>query len=83
MLENNLVSPAVAATAPTRPAADRPSALAALRAEARETIEYVYEPYLVQSGYLARTPRGRVATEQAWALVAPDRRPPKPEGSLF
>ena len=57
--------------------------LAALLAEARETIEYVYEPYLVQSGYLARTPRGRVATEQAWALVAPDRRPPKPEGSLF
>ena len=57
--------------------------LAALLAEARETIEYVYEPYLVQSGYLARTPRGRVATEQAWSLVAPDRRPPKPEGSLF
>jgi Holliday junction DNA helicase RuvB len=57
--------------------------LAAMLAEARETIEYVYEPYLVQSGYLARTPRGRVATEQTWALVAPGRRPPKPEGALF
>lgn len=40
--------------------------LSAMLAEARETIEYVYEPYLVQSGYLARTPRGRIATDLAY-----------------
>lgn len=43
--------------------------LAALLAEARETIESVYEPYLVQCGFLARTPRGRIATEKAWQLL--------------
>ncbi|PIU77851.1 MAG: Holliday junction branch migration DNA helicase RuvB [Candidatus Moranbacteria bacterium CG_4_10_14_3_um_filter_44_15] len=31
-----------------------------------ETIEGVYEPYLIQIGFLARTPRGRVATESAY-----------------
>ncbi|MFM8410667.1 MAG: Holliday junction branch migration DNA helicase RuvB [Alphaproteobacteria bacterium] len=40
--------------------------LAALLGEERETIEAVYEPFLVQSGYLERTPRGRVATDLAW-----------------
>lgn len=33
--------------------------------EEKETIEDVYEPYLIQSGYLSRTPRGRVATPLA------------------
>ena len=37
--------------------------LAALLGEERETIEAVYEPFLVQSGYLERTPRGRMATQ--------------------
>jgi Holliday junction DNA helicase RuvB len=40
--------------------------LAALLGEERETIEAVYEPFLVQSGYLERTPRGRVATPRCW-----------------
>jgi len=40
--------------------------LAALLGEERETIEAVYEPFLVQSGYLERTPRGRVATQRCW-----------------
>ena len=31
-----------------------------------ETIEEVYEPYLVQNGFLQRTPRGRVATGHAY-----------------
>ena len=31
-----------------------------------ETIEDVYEPYLMQMGFLARTPRGRIATEKAY-----------------
>src|SRR6516225_3774607 len=34
--------------------------------EEAETIEEVYEPYLIQLGFLNRTPRGRVATEQAY-----------------
>jgi holliday junction DNA helicase RuvB len=34
--------------------------------EEPETIEDVYEPYLVQRGFIGRTPRGRVATEAAW-----------------
>jgi Holliday junction DNA helicase RuvB len=34
--------------------------------EERDTIEDVYEPFLIQKGYLKRTPRGRVATPAAW-----------------
>lgn len=40
--------------------------LAAATMEEIETIEDVYEPFLLQIGFLARTPRGRVATEQAY-----------------
>ena len=36
--------------------------LAAAIGEARDTIEDVLEPYLIQQGYLQRTPRGRIAT---------------------
>ncbi len=42
--------------------------------EDRETIEDVYEPFLIQSGYLNRTPRGRVATALAYQHLG--RRPP-------
>lgn len=41
--------------------------LAAAVSDDVETIEDVYEPYLLQEGYLKRTPRGRVATERAYA----------------
>ena len=34
--------------------------------EERDTIEDVYEPFLIQQGFLKRTPRGRVATPAAW-----------------
>jgi len=47
-----------------------PVGLDTLAAAAREesgTIEEVYEPYLIQMGYLQRTPRGRVATPSAYA----------------
>jgi len=37
--------------------------------EAEDTIEEIYEPYLIQEGYLARTPRGRQATARAFDLV--------------
>jgi Holliday junction DNA helicase RuvB len=43
------------------------STLAVAVAEERETVEEVAEPFLVRSGFLARTPRGRVATPAAWA----------------
>jgi Holliday junction DNA helicase RuvB len=40
--------------------------IAAVTGEDAQTIEEVYEPYLMQIGYLQRTPRGRVATPAAW-----------------
>jgi len=40
--------------------------LAASTSEESETIEDVYEPYLLQLGFLARTPRGRIATRLAY-----------------
>ncbi|WP_150253627.1 Holliday junction branch migration DNA helicase RuvB [Nocardiopsis deserti] len=43
------------------------STLAVSVGEEAETVETVAEPFLVRSGFLARTPRGRVATPQAWA----------------
>ena len=42
------------------------STLAVAVGEERETVEEVAEPFLVRSGFLARTPRGRVATPAAW-----------------
>jgi Holliday junction DNA helicase RuvB len=42
------------------------STLAIAVGEEPETIEDVYEPYLVQAGFLGRTPRGRVATGLGW-----------------
>ena len=40
--------------------------LAASISEEKGTIEDVLEPYLMQSGFIQRTPRGRVATEIAY-----------------
>jgi len=40
--------------------------VAAAIGEERETIEDVIEPYLIQQGFLQRTPRGRIATERAY-----------------
>ncbi len=48
--------------------------LAAALSEARDALEDVIEPYLIQQGFLQRTPRGRVATPRAFAhlgLAAP------------
>ena len=42
------------------------STLAASISEEEDTIEYVYEPYLLQLGFLIRTPRGRKATKLAY-----------------
>ena len=46
------------------------AALAAVLSEETETIEDVYEPYLLRIGYLDRTPQGRVATEAARVHLA-------------
>jgi Holliday junction DNA helicase RuvB len=56
--------------------------LAAAIGEERDTIEDVLEPFLIQQGYLQRTPRGRVATALAYRHLglAPDA---KREGDLF
>ena len=40
--------------------------LAASIGEERDTIEDVLEPYLMQQGFITRTPRGRMATRQAY-----------------
>ena len=48
--------------------------IAASIGEEPGTIEDVIEPYLIQQGYLQRTPRGRMATAAAWrhlGLAAP------------
>ncbi len=50
--------------------------------EERDTLEELYEPYLLQAGFLARTPRGRVATELAYKHLGKVR-PPEKQGSLF
>jgi Holliday junction DNA helicase RuvB len=70
--------------------------LAAAISEERDTIEDVIEPYLIQQGFLLRTPRGRMATRHAYlhfGLTPPERvaqqaltldegpEPPAPEGS--
>ncbi len=59
--------------------------LAAAIGEERDTIEDVIEPYLIQRGFLHRTPRGRVATQATWrhlGLTPPDQTP-NPNATLF
>jgi len=58
--------------------------LAAAIGETRDTIEDVIEPYLIQQGYMMRTPRGRVATSAAYRhLGLPDSTAPNGKQDLF
>jgi len=57
--------------------------LAASVGEETETVEDVYEPYLLQLGFLKRTPRGRVATPAAYAHLGVAAPPPAKEPGLF
>lgn len=57
--------------------------LAAALAEPRDTIEDVYEPYLLQQGLLGRTPRGRVATRKAYEHLGIPQPKDSPQGRLF
>jgi len=56
--------------------------LAAAICEESDTIEDVYEPYLIQNGFLNRTPRGRTATRSAY-LHFGRTLPEPPQGKLF
>ena len=52
------------------------NSLAAAISEEKDAIEDIYEPFLIQAGFLDRTPRGRVATARAYeyfGLTAPGR----------
>ena len=55
--------------------------IAASIGEERDAIEDVYEPYLLQLGFLQRTPRGRVATARAFEHFK--RKPPRAQGALL
>jgi Holliday junction DNA helicase RuvB len=57
------------------------STLAVAVSEEPDTIEDVYEPYLLQRGFVKRTPRGRVATAAAWEHLGVER--PQGAASLF
>jgi Holliday junction DNA helicase RuvB len=56
--------------------------LAAALAEARDTLEDVVEPYLIQEGFLLRTSRGRMLGEAGWrhlGIKPPQKRPDQPD----
>jgi len=59
--------------------------LAAALAEARDAVEDVIEPYLLQQGFIQRTPRGRIAGALAYRHLglAPPAQPPAPQSTLF
>ncbi|MEM8790504.1 MAG: Holliday junction branch migration DNA helicase RuvB [Pseudomonadota bacterium] len=55
--------------------------MAAALSEARDALEDVIEPYLMQAGLVNRTPRGRMLTQTAWRHLGLS--PPKPQQGLF
>lgn len=57
------------------------STLAVAIGEEQDTVEDVYEPYLVKSGFIKRTPRGRVATPRAYEHLGVEA--PATDASLF
>jgi Holliday junction DNA helicase RuvB len=63
------------------------STLAIAVGEQTETVEDVYEPFLIQEGLLMRTPRGRLATPAAWRHLGwqppPGALPEAPQPDLF
>ncbi|RKG58274.1 Holliday junction branch migration DNA helicase RuvB [Corallococcus sp. AB011P] len=57
--------------------------IAASVGEQRDTIEDVYEPFLMQEGFLMRTPRGRTATLRTYQYFKKTPPPSSPQGALF
>ncbi len=55
--------------------------LSATTSEEQDTIEEIYEPYLLQLGFIQKTPRGRVATKLAYEHLGLN--PPEEQSSLF
>ncbi len=51
--------------------------------EEEGSIEDVYEPFLIQKGFLVRTPKGRIATPKAWQKVGINPRNPNNQQELF
>jgi len=56
--------------------------IAAALSEPRDTVEDVYEPFLLQQGFLGRTPRGRIATRKAYEHLGKPMVPPR-QGDMF
>lgn len=56
--------------------------IAAALSEPRDTVEDVYEPFLLQQGFLGRTPRGRIATRKAYEHLGKPTPTPK-QGDMF
>ena len=59
------------------------STLSAAVSEEKDTLEDVYEPFLLLKGFLQRTPRGRMATEKAYQHLGMTIRKPISQSSLF
>ena len=59
------------------------ASLAVSVGEEQDTIEEVYEPYLIQAGFIARTPRGRVATKNAYVKFTGSCPDSRDDGPLF
>ncbi len=57
--------------------------LAVAIGEEADTIEEVYEPFLIQEGFLQRTARGRVALERTYTHLKVEKQKPTSQGSLF
>jgi Holliday junction DNA helicase RuvB len=51
--------------------------------EDEQTLEEVHEPYLIQEGYLARTPQGRTLTEKGWSVLGLTPRSKAAQSELF
>ena len=59
------------------------STIATACGEEVEAIEEIYEPFLIQEGYLQRTPRGRTATKKAYQHLDLTATPQQTGSSLF
>src|SRR4051812_41106056 len=57
--------------------------IAAALSEPRDTVEDVYEPFLLQQGFLGRTPRGRIATRKAYEHLGKPAPKGPPQGDMF
>jgi len=57
--------------------------IAAVLSEETDAIEDIYEPFLLQIGFIQRTPRGRIATKLAYDHLGIEYRPDNPQSGLF